>query len=138
MTTPSAEPASTNHETRHDRPRTPHAGTAVLTTMHHHRSSCGDQYAIWTDKGRLHERVIIDTGEDHLQQPLPTAKVYARRTPKATYRWYIYFATTCGTLHTERLDITPEDRKKGYNRTEHLRQFTKTDEGSSLHDRCYG
>ncbi|MEX3757230.1 hypothetical protein ABFW00_15540 [Mycobacteroides abscessus] len=51
---------------------------------------------------------------------------------------YIDFATTCGTVHTERLDITAEDRTKGYNRTEHLRQSTKTDEGNSLYDRCYG
>ncbi|RIT40449.1 hypothetical protein [Mycobacteroides abscessus] len=115
----------------------PHSGTAVPTPFGTIECRCGDHHVIWTDKGRLHERVIIDTGENHLQ-PLPTAKVYARRTPKGTYRWYIYFATTCGTLHTERLDITPEDRKKGYNRTEHLRQFTKTDDGDSLYDRCYG
>jgi hypothetical protein len=55
-----------------------------------------------------------------------------------TYRWYIAFAPLCGTERTIRLDITDDDRKRGYNRTEHLRQHTKTDEGISLYDRCYG
>ncbi|MGC7332161.1 hypothetical protein RBA18_22765, partial [Mycobacteroides abscessus subsp. massiliense] len=72
----------------------------------------------------------------HLQ-PLPIVKVYDRRN-RRTYRWYIDFATTCGTVQSERIDITDDDVKAGYNRTEHLRQHTKTDEGHSLFDRCYG
>ena len=47
-------------------------------------------------------------------------------------------ATACGTVHTQRLDTTDDDTAKGYNRTEHLRSHTKTDEGDSLYDRCYG
>ncbi|MGV9798335.1 hypothetical protein ACWDTP_09770 [Mycobacterium sp. NPDC003449] len=30
------------------------------------------------------------------------------------------------------------DRDKGYNCAEHLRQHTKTDDGDSVYDRCYG
>ncbi len=115
----------------------PHAGTAVPTPCTTIDCTCGDQHVIWTDKGRLHERTIIDTGETHLQ-PLPVAKVYDRRNRSGTHRWYIDFATTCGTVQTCRIDITDEDIKCGYNRTEHLRQHTKTDDGSSLYDRCYG
>ncbi|MDB2197602.1 hypothetical protein [Mycobacteroides abscessus] len=114
----------------------PHAGTAVPTPCTTIACRCGDEHVIWTDKGRLHERIILDTGETHLQ-PLPIVKVYDRRN-RRTYRWYIDFATTCGTVQSERIDITDDDVKAGYNRTEHLRQHTKTDEGHSLFDRCYG
>ncbi len=114
-----------------------HSGTAVPTAFDVINCGCGDRHEIWTDKGRLHERTVLDTGETHLH-PLPVHKVYDRRTAKGTYRWYIKFATTCGALQTTRIDITPEDRKKGYNRAEHLRQHTKTDQGNSLFDRCYG
>ncbi|TDH41192.1 hypothetical protein E2F47_27965, partial [Mycobacterium eburneum] len=98
---------------------------------------CGDAHALWTNEGRLHERTILDTGETHLQ-PLPVAKVYSRRNRTGTYRWYIDFAASCGTVHTQRIDSTPEDREKSYNRAEHLRQHTKTEEGDSVYDRCYG
>lgn len=114
-----------------------HAGTAKPTALTALDCSCGDTHELWTDQGRLHERSILDSGETHLQ-PLPVAKVYARRNRAGIYRWYIDFATTCGTVQSERIDITPEDRDKGYNRTEHLRQHTKTDDGNSVYDRCYG
>ena len=110
---------------------------AIPTALDTIKCRCGDTHELWTDKGRLHERTILDTGETHLH-PLPTIKVYDRRTPKGTYRWYIQFATTCGTVHSVRIDNTETDDKKGYKRAEHLRQFTKTDEGTSLYDRCYG
>lgn len=115
----------------------PHAGTAVPTPFTTIDCRCGDTHNIWTSNGRLHERAILDTGETHLQH-LPVAKVYDRRNRDGTHRWYIDFATTCGTVQRERLDITDEDTTKGYNRTEHLRQHTKTDTGDSLYDRCYG
>ncbi|SHU18155.1 Uncharacterised protein [Mycobacteroides abscessus subsp. abscessus] len=44
----------------------------------------------------------------------------------------------CGTIQTCRIDITDEDIKCGYNRTAHLRQYTKTDTGDGVYDRCYG
>lgn len=115
----------------------PHSGTAVPTPFTTINCRCGDTHTLWTASGRLHERTILDTGETHLQ-PLPIAKVYSRRNPAGTHRWYIDFATTCGTVQHERLDITDDDTAKGYNRTEHLRQHTKTDTGDSLYDRCYG
>ncbi len=114
-----------------------HAGTAVPTPLGPIKCQCGDSHELWTDKGRLHERTILDTGEAHLH-PLPITRVYDRRTPKGTYRWYIEYAPLCGTVRSERIDNTERDIKKGYNRAEHLRQFTKTEEGGSLYDRCYG
>lgn len=45
---------------------------------------------------------------------------------------------SCGTVHRERIDTTDRDRKRGYNRAEHLRQHIKTDDGDSVYDRCYG
>jgi hypothetical protein len=44
----------------------------------------------------------------------------------------------CGTVHSERLDTTDEDKKRDYNRTEHQRRHVKTDEGDGIYDRCYG
>lgn len=115
----------------------PHAGTAKPTPLTTIDCPCGDTHALWTDEGRLHERSILDTGETHLQL-LPVAKVYARRNRAGTYRWYIDFATTCGTVHHQRIDTTDDDAARGYNRAEHLRQHTKTEEGDSVYDRCYG
>ncbi|MED5813610.1 hypothetical protein VST63_14710 [Mycolicibacterium sp. 050232] len=115
----------------------PHAGTAKPTPLTTIDCGCGDTHALWTDEGRLHERAILDTGETHLQ-PLPIAKVYARRNRAGIYRWYIDFATTCGTVHHQRIDTTGDDTKKNYNRAEHLRQHTKTENGDSVYDRCYG
>lgn len=114
-----------------------HAGTAKPTALSAIDCSCGDTHELWTDQGRLHERSILDIGETHLQ-PLPVAKVYARRNRAGIYRWYIDFATACGTVHHQRIDTTDIDLKKSYNRAEHLRQHTKTEEGDSIYDRCYG
>jgi len=115
----------------------PHAGTAKPTPLTNIECPCGDTHALWTNEGRLHERTILDTGETHLQ-PLPVAKVYSRRNRGGTHRWYIDFAVTCGTVHHQRIDTTDDDAAKGLNRAEHLRQHTKTEEGDSLYDRCYG
>ncbi|GAA2420854.1 hypothetical protein GCM10009856_33470 [Mycolicibacterium llatzerense] len=115
----------------------PHAGTAKPTPHNTIKCPCGDTHAIWTKDGRLHERIILDTGEPD-DQPLPIAKVYPRRNRNGTFRWYIEYAALCGTVYTDRIDNTDEDAKKGYNRAEHLRQHTKTEEGDSIYDRCYG
>lgn len=69
---------------------------------------------------------------------LPIRTVYKRRNRDRTYRGYVKFAPRCGTLRRQRIDITKEDLKKSYKRAEHLRQHTKTEEGNSLYDRCYG
>jgi len=114
-----------------------HAGTAVPTAFATITCGCGDDHELWTDKGRLHERTILDTGETHLH-PLPVTRVFDRHTPRGTYRWYIEFAPLCGTVTKVRIDNTEDDDKKGYKRAEHLRQFTKTEDGTSLYDRCYG
>ncbi|EHM20668.1 hypothetical protein [Mycobacteroides abscessus] len=115
----------------------PHSGTAKPTPFAQIECTCRDTHDIWTLDGRLHERAIIDTGE-MAYEPLPVAKIYARRNQGNIHRWYIDFATTCGTVQAHRIDNTEEDDKRGYNRAEHLRQHTKTDTGDSVYDRCYG
>jgi hypothetical protein len=40
--------------------------------------------------------------------------------------------------HCQRIDTTAEDRTRGDNRAEYLRQHVKTDDGGSVYDRCYG
>ncbi|SKF59981.1 Uncharacterised protein [Mycobacteroides abscessus subsp. abscessus] len=115
----------------------PHSGTAKPTFFAQITCTCRDAHDIWTLDGRLHERSIIDTGE-MAYEPLPVDKIYSRRNRGGTHRWYIDFATTCGTIQSRRLDNTDEDDKRGYNRAEHLRQHTKTDTGKSIYDRCYG
>ncbi|MDO3299245.1 hypothetical protein P5V47_11145 [Mycobacteroides abscessus subsp. massiliense] len=115
-----------------------HAGTAKPTFFAQIKCRCRDTHDIWTVDGRLHERSIIDTGE-MAYEPLPIHKIYARRNPGGTHRWYIDFATVCGTIQAHyRIDTTDKDHERGYNRAEHLRQFTKTDAGDGVYDRCYG
>lgn len=86
---------------------------------------------------RLHERHIIDTGE-MAYEPLPIAKIYDRGKRNGHHRWYIDFATTCGTVQSRRIDNTNKDNKRGYSRAEHLRQQTRTEGGQGVHARCFG
>ncbi|HET9874948.1 MAG TPA: hypothetical protein VFQ37_04185 [Mycobacterium sp.] len=52
------------------------------------------------------------------------------------HRWYLEFAAlSCGTVHRERIDTTADDRKRGHNRAEHLRQHVKADDGDSVYER---
>lgn len=115
-----------------------HDGTRKPTTLARLDCACGEVHDLWTQDGRICERQILDTGDTHLQ-PCPTAKIYSRRNADGNHRWYIEFATpTCGTVQRERIDTTDDDRKRGYNRAEHLRQHVKTEDGDSVYDRCYG
>ncbi|OBJ81400.1 hypothetical protein A9W97_02460 [Mycobacterium gordonae] len=115
-----------------------HDGTRKPAALAHLECACGEVHDLWTEDGRICERQILDTGEKHLQ-PCPIAKVFSRRNADGNHRWYIEFATpTCGTVQRERIDTTDDDRKRGYNRAEHLRQHVKTDSGDSVYDRCYG
>ncbi|MFV8308060.1 hypothetical protein [Mycobacteroides chelonae] len=114
-----------------------HSGTDKPTVFDSIDCGCGDTHDIWTVDGRLHERHIIDTGE-MAYEPLPIAKIYDRGKRNGHHRWYIDFATTCGTVKSRRIDNTKKDDKRGYNRAEHLRQHTKTEDGRGVYDRCYG
>lgn len=115
-----------------------HDGTRKPAALTHLECACGEVHDLWTQDGRICERQILDTGEKHLQ-PCPIGKVFSRRNADGNHRWYIEFATpTCGTVQRERIDTTDDDRKRGYNRAEHLRQHIKTEDGDSVYDRCYG
>lgn len=114
-----------------------HDSTRVATVFARLVCTCGDVHDLWTADGRICERQILDTGDRHLQ-PCPVAKIYPRPNSHGC-RWYIEFAVpSCGTVHRQRIDTTDDDRDRGYNRAEHLRQHVKTDDGDSVYDRCYG
>lgn len=115
-----------------------HGGTKS-TALKRLSCTCGDTHDLWTDHGRICEREVLDTGEK-TYQPCPIAKIYPRRNIDGTFRWYLDFAPSCGTVHTERIDITKADAACKYNRTEHIRQHTKApdDEHKGVYDRCYG
>ena len=89
----------------------------------------------WTDKGCRYGRTILDTGEVHLYLS-PVRRVYARHARKGTYRWYIQFAPLCGTLTEVR--IAAADKQQGLQARRVSASVTKTTEGSSLYDRCFG
>ncbi|SHT89391.1 Uncharacterised protein [Mycobacteroides abscessus subsp. abscessus] len=112
-----------------------HGGTkaAPLTLI---KCGCGDTHELWTQRGAICERHILDTGETTLTSS-PVAKRYSRRNADGAFRWYIDIALACGTVHTERLDTTERDEKRRYNRTEHLRQHIK-DGTDGVYRRCYG
>jgi hypothetical protein len=114
----------------HDGARTPTAFT---------RTDCGcrEVHDLWTADGGICERQVLDTGDKHLR-PCPVAKIYSRGNSDGSHRWYIEYATSCGTVHRARVDTTAEDRTRGDNRAEHLRQHVKTDDGDSVYERCYG
>ncbi|MFD6197312.1 hypothetical protein ACFWE3_11470 [Mycobacteriaceae bacterium NPDC060252] len=112
-----------------------HGGTKP-TPMRSVECRCGDTHELWTRHGEICERYILDTGKAHLE-PNPIAKRYPRRNADGTFRWYIEIALSCGTIHTERIDITPTDHKRRYNRTEHLRQYV-ADGFDGVYRRCYG
>jgi hypothetical protein len=102
---------------------------------------CGDTHNLWTANGRICQQVVLDDG-DVVYQPCPVAKLAARPNPASrTWRWYLEFAAQpCGTIHTQRVDTTRDDRARSYNRAEHLRQRTKTsdNEPDSVYDNCRG
>lgn len=113
-----------------------HGGTKA-TPMSIVKCPCGDTHELQTKRGSIHERRILDTGADHLEPCPVTRKPYFRRNTNGTFRQYIDIALACGTIHAERVDTTPEDEERGYNRTEHLRQYVK-DGADGVYRRCYG
>jgi hypothetical protein len=113
-----------------------HSGTKP-TALKRLSCTCGDTHELWTVHGRICERQILDTGES-TYTPCPVRKASPRRNADGSFRWYIdYAAPTCGTVHSERLDTTNDDKKRDYN-AEHLRLHVKTDDGDSVYDQCYG
>ncbi|MDD4866980.1 MAG: hypothetical protein PHQ28_07660, partial [Mycobacterium sp.] len=107
----------------------PTHGATKPTALKRIACGCGDRHhELWTLDGRICERQILDTGETDYQ-PCPVAKLYPRANADGTYRWYADFAVqSCGTIHTERVDNTAQDAKRGYNRAEHIRLHVKTDD----------
>jgi hypothetical protein len=112
-----------------------HGGTKA-TPISQVSCPCGDRHELWTKRGAITDRQVLDTGET-VFTVCPVAKRYRRRNADGSYRWYIEFALGCGTVHRERIDTTNKDRARHYNRAEHLRQYTK--EGADgVYERCYG
>lgn len=112
-----------------------HGGTKA-TPLTPIKCGCGDTHELWTQRGAICERQILDTGATTFTRS-PVGKRYSRRNTGGVFRWYIDIALACGTVHTERLDITDGDEKSRYNRTEHLRQHIKNG-ADGVYRRCYG
>ena len=92
---------------------------------------CGDRHDLWSKDGALHEAEVLDTGETHLT---PTRGSRLERRGEHRYRWYLLTRLSCGSPHRERLDTTVEDRRRGFNRAEHLRQHPPDSDG---YTHCY-
>lgn len=121
-------------------------GITVLSPMQKHKRTtpfelractCGDTHDLVLIGGTVHERTVLDTGERH-SAPCPRGKVMRRKNGDDTFRHYIEFAMQCGTIHSIRVDTTPDDRTRDFKRSHHLRLHIKTDTGDSVYDRCYG
>lgn len=96
-----------------------HGGTKA-TPVTNVRCGCGDFHELWTQRGAICERHILDTGKTTFTSS-PVARRYSRRNTNGIFRWHIDIALACGIVHTERLDTTPD------NRTEHLCQYVASD-----------
>jgi hypothetical protein len=92
---------------------------------------CRARHDLWSKDGALHEAEILDTGEVHLT---PTSGIRLQRRGRRSHRWYHVTLLSCGNTHRERLDTTTQDQKRGFNRTEHLRQHPPDTDG---YTHCY-
>lgn len=122
------------------------SGLTVLSPMHRgmkttpleqQQCRCGDTHDLVLRGGQPHEIDVTDRGE-RLLTPCPRGRILRRANSDGTYRWYQEIAASCGTLKMIRIDITEDDRRRGFKRSEHFRQHVPTPRGDSLYDRCYG
>ncbi|NUT70388.1 hypothetical protein HNO81_04275 [Pseudarthrobacter sp. C4D7] len=77
-------------------------------------------HTLYTEAGDFVELELLDTGEHHAV-PCKRVGQYSRKNADGTYRWYTKIELACGNHHTERLDITEEDKERDFNRTQVLR-----------------
>ncbi|WP_137234697.1 hypothetical protein [Streptomyces sp. BPSDS2] len=92
---------------------------------------CSQRHDLWSKDGALHEAAILETGEVHLT---PMTRIRLEPRGRRRCRWYQLSRLSCGNTHRERLDATEEDRRRGFNRAEHLRQHPPDTDG---YTQCY-
>ena len=68
----------------------------------------------------------LDSAGEVVLVPLERTKIETRRNADGTWRWYGVYSAPGGTLRV-RLDTTDEDRKRKFNRSEHLRPIPPSD-----------
>jgi hypothetical protein len=80
-------------------------------------------HTLYTEKGHFCEIELLDTGEKKAiicervrQSSIPP------RSKGGDFRTYAEIRLSCGAIHRERLDTTPEDKDRDFNRTERIRQ----------------
>ncbi|MFZ3498275.1 hypothetical protein ACODT5_34475 [Streptomyces sp. 5.8] len=103
------------------------------------------RHELWSQQGRAHERVFLDTGTTKLL-PLPILKLQRRASPN-THRWYHLIAVPCprgAHEHREPVSITTtpgeredgqSDTETGFHRAEHLLQIPGN---TATHQHLYG
>jgi hypothetical protein len=103
------------------------------------------RHELWSNNGRIHERVFLDTGTSTLL-PVPIRKL-ERRSSAHTHRWYHLLSVPCARgphEHREPVGVTTtagererghSDVEKGFHRAEHLLQIP---EATAVHQNIYG
>ncbi|SIE58994.1 Uncharacterised protein [Mycobacteroides abscessus subsp. abscessus] len=105
--------------------------------LHRIACRCGRSHDLWTEHGQISLRRIDDSGAAHLL-PL-TAKLTRHANKDGTWRWYAVLNLPCGNTHRERIDTTPKDTTRGFNRAHQIRQAAiRTTHGTTLKESVYG
>lgn len=94
-----------------------------LRLLYEVECSKGHLHTLHTKMGEFCEIELLDTGEKHVVF-CKRVKQYSNppRAKGGSFRHYAELRLSCGAIHRERLDTTEEDKKRGYNRSERIRQ----------------
>ncbi|MET3351498.1 UNVERIFIED_ORG: hypothetical protein ABID57_003207 [Arthrobacter sp. UYEF1] len=102
---------------------TPVPKSDKLRLMYEVKCSKSHVHTLYTKQGDFCEIELLDTGEkdvivcERVRQP-----IIPPRSKEGNFRTYAEIRLSCGAIHRERLDTTPEDNDRDFNRTERLRQ----------------
>ncbi|MHA7268631.1 hypothetical protein [Arthrobacter sp. HLT1-20] len=102
---------------------TPVPKSDKLRLMYEVNCSKSHLHTLYSMDGDFCEIELLDTGEKSVIfcERLKQTSI-APRSKGGNFRAYAEIKLSCGAIHRERLDITPEDKDRGFNRTERLRQ----------------
>lgn len=102
---------------------TPVPKSDKLRLMYEVNCSKSHVHTLYTNQGDFCEIELLDTGEKSVvfcERVKQTS--IAPRSKDGNFRAYAEIKFACGAIHRERLDATPDDEARGFNRTERLRQ----------------
>lgn len=102
---------------------TPVPKSDKLRLMYKVTCSQSHVHTLYTKQGDFCEIELLDTGEKSVIfcERLKQTSI-APRSKDGNFRTYAEIKLSCGAVHRERLDVTPEDESRSFNRTERLRQ----------------